>query len=188
MPRKIFEWTATSGDEGSVYEMDTEEIARTFSVPLGAHPAIVRISGYETASGAAQNLHAIADPPFAFTDGELAAFDLFEEFGEAGPLNSNNLLFIRAGASDDFIAADQPVDPVHIWNKLIWVKATAANWIIIVDWIYVEQDLDWNSEMAELYDNIRQISPERSAGGQGFQPTGRFRQVGGIGGEDSSGT
>ncbi len=73
---------------------------------------------------------------------------------------------------------------MEIFNHMFFVKPTATTWTFVIDFIYVEGDMDWNSEMSELYGDVRQIAPERSAGGVYFQPTGTFRQVGGIDGED----
>lgn len=192
MPRTFIGMIETTGDDSVVAEIDTDLIAQLFSCVgpqlKNAHPAIIQITGLEgTSTAATANIH--LDSPAALGDKEATAGNLITTYqlnaagnrGTARPRKSFLLRSDAAGGSKDI---DRPPEPIEVWNKIHIVKPAATTWTFIVDFMYVKGALDFRSEMAELYDDIRQISPERSAGGIGFQPTGRVRQVGGLGGED----
>lgn len=180
---------------------DTEAIQRAFNVPKGSHPAIVKVRATEIALTAGSNLTMVADTTFdeldsiaGVEDGSQALTSVFiGQFNNDSwirlPPTMDRTLHMRNPASgadtEPFPVGDDPAEPVEIRNHLLIFKSQTASWgPIIIDYILVLGDLDWASEMAELLGQIRQISPERSAGGSYFQPTSRFRQVGGLGAPD----
>lgn len=192
MPRLIIAMIETSGDDSIVAEVDTDEIARLFGCVgkiLGfAHPEIIQITGLEgTSTPSTANVH--IDSPSAKGDGEVSPGKLITTFqlaelGNFGTSRPRKSFLLRSDASGGSKDIDRPSEPMGVFEKMHFVKVAATTWTFLIDFVYVEGSLNFRSELAELFDDIRQISPEKSAGGQYFQPEGRFRQVGGIGGED----
>lgn len=188
MRTPIINFAATSGDDDDVYEMDTDEIIRLFLVkdPEHFHPELVSAKGFEGTANSLATAYVIADAQqHRGGDGEILFGKINPQYilGEGSSVVNRNYFLIRDEASlsgGGFV--DRPLEPIPVRNTLHFAKTTADTWNIIIEYLLVEGGMDMRSEMAELYDDIHQISPQRSAGGIGFQPEDRFVQVGGLGG------
>lgn len=190
MRTPLINWLDTTGVEASVYEMDTAEVIKLFLVtdPNNFHPELVSVHAFEATFDSLATLHVVADAQQARPgEREIAFAKIFPIYvlGEGSSIANRHHMFVRDESSlSGQGGQDRPLEPIGVRNSIHFGKTAGDQWNFIIDYILVEGGMDMTSELAELFSQIRQISPERSAGGIGFQPTNRFRQVGGLGAPD----
>ncbi len=184
MARRFLAWSDVAGLEDTIVKMDTAEIARIFNVPKEAHIAIVEANGFEQSANAS-SLHIQVDRDAeANTQAHegIPQFPAVEIGASGGQAPLEKALLLRAPSGEGYQAHDRPAEPIEVFDQILFAKTTTHTWVVWIDFLYVRGPMNWQSEMADLKGEIRQISPEKHAGGQFFQPEGRFKQVGGIGG------
>jgi len=190
MRTPLINWLNTAGVESSVYEMDTAEVIKLFLIkdPNNFHPELMTIFAFEGTADSLATMHVVADAQQARPgEREVAFVKIFPIYvlGEGSSIVNRNHMIVRDEASlSGQGARDRPLEPLPVRNSIHFGKTAGDTWNFVIDYILVRGGMDMTSELAELFSQIRQISPERSAGGIGFQPTDRFRQVGGLGAPD----
>jgi len=95
---------------------------------------------------------------------------------DLGP-SHQKVLRLQAGVVDDTKEYNFS-DGWHIRDRLSFLNVGAA-WDLSFEYELVSGGMDFSEENAQRIGEISQVSVERSAGGQFFQPNSKFRQVAG---------
>lgn len=169
MVRKVFNWTSVTGDEDGDVRWDAAVIGKKLAVGPEEHVGLVKLRGFEIALSTGQDFRLSADVA-KLADGadyssEFQPIELVRPSHSA--LLDRGSLWLHVDDADSFVAEDVVIEPIEVFESMLFQKALTASWIISIDYLILEGPMRWPIE--DYMKDIRKVGRQRTAGRPFFQ-------------------
>jgi len=156
-------------------EYDTDQVARLFNMGARSETHHPKIVGMWVSGSGSGRLFMSWD----HVDPQQTKIDVGEVEPSQGGHVAHNLFrmdLLIANQTHEFM----PADGIDIFNKLAFLNVSAISFDLTIEFEVVAGGMDFGEENANRIGQITQVSVERHAGGQFFQPNSKwYRQLAG---------
>lgn len=179
MARASISFGNTSGAESLLVRWNAPEIAKYLRMGKDEHIGLVKLRGRESVLAAATELFCVVDlvrkeSTFDPLEGGIGPVHrpVEKRPAIAGAMKHRGLLEIHVDSGDSFIAEDSVIEPLEVFDSIVWAKGATAVWTGHLDFVYLEGSMRWPQE--DYWKDMRKVGRERSAGRPFFQVGNRF--------------